>query len=308
MIGAKYSAALAPMASITRRKSKVDFNKIDWNAMWQEESGRSHFNDTIASKELWDKRADSFTRRINRVKEGEPRDKDDYISKMLDRIEVKPDWTVLDIGCGPGTLTIPLAQKAKSVTALDISSEMLKNLKLNAEKIGLGNILYLNSSWQDAFAGGQAVKHDVVVASRSLMGGDMKTALSYIITIASQAAYLTFPIIHLPFDFEVYKAIGRDEKKHPPYVYLVNMLYQMGVNANVEILYSKVVVQFSSVEDAIKHVEWRTNSFTPDEWKKLQAFLEKKFAEQKDSSVFTHEGKSVWALIWWRKETTRYSI
>ena len=92
------------------------------------------------SKELWDKRADNFTKRINRVKDGEPRDKDDYISKMLDRIEVKPGWTVLDIGCGPGTLTIPLAQKTKSVTALDISSEMLKNLKANAEKIGLDNI------------------------------------------------------------------------------------------------------------------------------------------------------------------------
>ena len=273
--------------------------------MWQEESGRSHFNDIVTSKELWDKRADSFTKRINRVKEGEPRDKDDYISKMLDRIEVKPDWTVLDIGCGPGTLTIPLAQKTKSVTALDISSEMLKNLKFNAEKIGLNNIIYLNSSWQDAFASGQAVKHDVVVASRSLMSGDMKTALSYIITIADRAAYLTFPIIHLPFDFEVYKAIGRDKKNHPPYIYLANMLYQMGVNANVEILYSKVVVRFSSVEDAIKHVQWRTDPFTPDEQKKLQAFLEEKFAAQKDSPVFTHEGKSVWALIWWRKENLR---
>ena len=179
-------------------------------------------------KDLWDKRADKFDKRINRVKDGEPRDKDDYISKMLDRIEVKPGWTVLDIGCGPGTLAIPLAQKAKSVTALDISSEMLKRLKINAEKSGLNNIQYLNSSWQDAFANGQVGSHDVVVASRSLMSGDMKEALSHIIAITGQAAYLTFPIVHLPFDWEVYKAIGREKKKHPPYIYILQYAFSDG--------------------------------------------------------------------------------
>ena len=280
----------------------MDFNKIDWNAMWQAESGSSHRKDNMSSKAQWDKRADKFDKRVNRVRDGEPRDKDDYISKMLDRIEVKPGWTVLDIGCGPGTLTVPLAQKAKSVTALDISSEMLKRLKINAEKIGLDNIQYLNSSWQDAFSGGQAGRHDVVVASRSLMSGDMQAALSHIKSIARQAAYLTFPIVHLPFDWEVYQAIGREKEKHPPYIYILNMLFQMGINANVEILYSKVKVQFESIEETVEDLQWRTDPFTPEEKVKLQEFLEKKFAGQKDAPVFTHEGKSQFALIWWRQE------
>ena len=134
------------------------------------------------------------------------------------------------------------------------------------------------------------------------MSGDMKEALSYIITITGRAAYLTFPIVHLPFDLEVYKAIGRDKKKHPPYIYILNMLFQMGIHANVEILYSKVKVQFPSIEEAMEDLQWRTDPFTPDEKVKLREFLERKFAEQKDSPVFTHEGKSQWALIWWRKE------
>jgi predicted TPR repeat methyltransferase len=280
----------------------MDFNKIDWNAMWQEETKHSHWENTMAQKELWDKRAESFDKRINRVMEGEPRDKDDYISKMFDRIEVKPGWTVLDIGCGPGTLAIPLAQKAKSVTGLDISTEMLKRLKMNAEKIGLDNIQYLNSSWQDAFNNGLVKSHDVVVASRSLMSGDMMAALSHVIKVARQAAYLTFPVVHLPFDFEVYKAIGRNKKKHPPFIYIYNMLFQMGIQANVEVLYSKVKVQFPSVEEAMDDLQWRTDPFTLDEKVKLRNFLEGKFAEQKDSPVFTHEGKSQWALVWWRKD------
>jgi SAM-dependent methyltransferase len=256
----------------------------------------------MSIKELWDKRADSFTKRINRVKDGDFGDKDDYISQMLDRIEVKPDWTVLDIGCGPGTLAIPMAQKAKSVTALDISPEMLKNLKASAARIGLDNIKYLNASWEDAFTGGQVAGHDVVVASRSLMSGNMQDALSHIIAVTRQAAYLTFPIVHLPLDWEAYKAIGREKNKHAPYIIILNMLFQMGVHANVEILYSKVKVQFPSIQEAMDDLQSHNDPFTPDEKAKLKEFLEMRFAGQPGAPPFTHEGKSQWALIWWRKE------
>lgn len=284
----------------------MDFDKIDWNAMWQEAVGFSHW-DNSSSKELWDKRADSFTKRINRVKDGEPRDKDDYISKMLDRIEVKPDWTVLDIGCGPGTLALPLAEKVKSITALDISPQMLKNLQVNADKAGLNNINYLNMSYQDAFKENKVGVHDVVVASRSMTSGDMAASLRHIIAITRQAAYITFPVVHLPFDFEVYQAISRTRKKHAPYIYVANMLYQMGVNANIEVLFSKVKVQFPSIEEAMDDLQWRTDPFTPEEKAKLRHFLEEQFAGQPDAPPFTHEGKSQWALIWWRKEN-RFSV
>ena len=80
------------------------------------------------------------------------------------------------------------------------------------------------------------------------------------------------------------------------------MLFQMGIRANVEVLYSEVKVQFLSVEEAMEDIEWRTDPFTLDEKAKLREFLERKFAEQKDAPVLTHEGKSQWALIWWRKE------
>jgi SAM-dependent methyltransferase len=280
----------------------MDFETIDWGAMWQAETGRFHWQDNISTKALWDKRADSFDKRINRVKEGEPRDKDDYISRLLDRIEVKPDWTVLDIGCGPGTLAIPLAQKAKSVTALDISTKMLERLKTNAEKKGLDNIQYINADWKEAFDAGKPGHHDVVVASRSLMSGDMQKALTYIVNIADKAAYLTFPVVHLPLDLAVYQAIGRGHKKHPPYIYLLNMLYQMGVNANVEVLFSKVKVQFHSIDEAVADLQWRTDTFTPDEKIKVQHSLVQNLAWDKATSSFIHEGKSQWALIWWRRE------
>jgi predicted TPR repeat methyltransferase len=283
-------------------ETNMDFDSIDWAALWQAESGHSNVQNNASAKALWEKRALHYDKTVNRVKEGQPRDKDDYISKMLDRIEVQPDWTVLDIGCGPGTLAIPLAQKAQSVTALDISSEMLKRLKDNAEKKGVDNIRYVNADWEEAFNAGQPGHHDVVVASRSLMSGDMHKALSYIVSIADKAAYLTFPVVHLPLDMAVYRAIGRGHKKHPPYIYLVNRLYQMGVNANVEILFSKVKVQFPGIDEAVADLQWRTDTFTPEEKAKVQQYLKQNLVWDKATSSFTHEGKSQWALIWWRQE------
>ena len=272
--------------------------------MWTEELSASHWSKSnLARKALWDQRAASFNRGVEQRTEGkESLGKDDYFFQMLERIEVKPEWSVLDIGCGPGTLAIPLAKKVRSVTALDISEEMLKHLKDNADKNGLKNINYLNSSWLDACANRQVEKHDVVVASRSLMFGDMQKSLSCIVSAARRAAYLTFPVIHLPFDWEVYQAIGREGKKHPPYIYIYNMLFQTGVQANVEILRCRIKVRFTSVEEAVKKLEWRTEPFTTEEKSRLTGFLEKKFSESKETGVLTHEGYSKWALIWWRKE------
>lgn len=41
------------------------------------------------------------------------------------RVELPPGGTILDIGCGLGRLTRPLARQAERVIALDVSSEML---------------------------------------------------------------------------------------------------------------------------------------------------------------------------------------
>jgi SAM-dependent methyltransferase len=280
----------------------MNFNSIDWNAMWKSETAGSHWQ-KASKKELWDKRAHKFNKKVSKFVTGENRDKEDYISKVLARIEIKPGWTVLDIGSGPGSLAIPLAKKAASVTALDISSEMLKYSKINADAAGVNNITFVNSSWEDATANKLVEKHDVVVASRSLTPVDINLTMSALDSIARQAVYITLPIIHLPFDWEAYRAIGRDgKKKRLPYVYVYNALYQMGITANVEILYSRVITRFKSIEEAIENLQWRTDPFTQDEKAKLTEFLEKKFSGQKGKPVFTHEGRSVWALIWWAKK------
>ncbi len=51
---------------------------------------------------------------------------------------------ILELACGTGRLTIPIAQKGLDVTGLDISEEMLKQARMKTKKLGL-NIEFIHA-------------------------------------------------------------------------------------------------------------------------------------------------------------------
>jgi ubiquinone/menaquinone biosynthesis C-methylase UbiE len=61
---------------------------------------------------------------------------------IVAHLDLKPGMRVLDVGCGPGRLTIPLAQAVAPgrVLALDLQAAMLDRARANAERAGLANI------------------------------------------------------------------------------------------------------------------------------------------------------------------------
>jgi len=69
-----------------------------------------------------------------------------YRADVLKRLELSPGMSVLDAGCGPGLLTVPLGQSVGPqgrVTALDIQPAMLELARAAAVKAGLDNITFL---------------------------------------------------------------------------------------------------------------------------------------------------------------------
>ena len=91
---------------------------IDWNAAWQAAKTQS----TLTERD-----ADFWTRKAPQFATGKHY-KSDYPEQFLKILEPCPDWSVLDVGCGSGTLAIPLADKVVSITALDFSEGMLNML------------------------------------------------------------------------------------------------------------------------------------------------------------------------------------
>lgn len=66
------------------------------------------------------------------------------LSLLDGRLENK---NVLDIGCGIGRISLPLARQGAKITGLDLSAAMLDRLRLNAKKLGLSrSVTCLNCS------------------------------------------------------------------------------------------------------------------------------------------------------------------
>jgi len=75
--------------------------------------------------------------------------------KALSLVEVTPGCHILDLACGPGTLTLKAAEKALSVKAIDFSEAMTEIVKMKAGEKGISNIEVLCCD-------GQALPYDDV--------------------------------------------------------------------------------------------------------------------------------------------------
>ena len=69
--------------------------------------------------------------------------------KTIQRLALDPGMNVLDAGCGPGRLTLPMAKKISpqgEVTALDMQEGMLLEAQKRAREAGLTNIRFLQAA------------------------------------------------------------------------------------------------------------------------------------------------------------------
>jgi ubiquinone/menaquinone biosynthesis C-methylase UbiE len=67
---------------------------------------------------------------------------------IIEHLELVPGMVVLDVGCGPGRVTIPAAIKIGTdgcVVAMDIQAGMLERVKQKARAARLDNIVFLHA-------------------------------------------------------------------------------------------------------------------------------------------------------------------
>ena len=122
-------------------------NVRNWIDCWKSSRGTPDPMSRLGSVELWNERADNFAKVLDPMKKQKRMDE---IFSLLDEIGFRVEGSrVLDIGCGPGAISIPLARAGAEVTSLDISYKALEYLKTNAEREGL-SIEPIETSWWTA--------------------------------------------------------------------------------------------------------------------------------------------------------------
>lgn len=270
----------------------MDFHDIDWNTLWQQSRQKKSWK--RKKKGDWDKRAAGFAKRNIGSS---------YVDEFLEMLRPQPEWSVLDVGSGPGTLSIPLASSVKQITALDFSANMLEVLNEQARDSQIDNLRTMQVAWEDDWEQAGVGIHDVAIASRSLAVQDLRAALEKLNAHADKAVFVTDRVGSGPMYPALFEAVGREFLAGPDYIFTVNILYQMGINANVNFVSADRNGPFATREEAEESLTWMVDDPTPDEEEKLQVFVDEHLRKLPEGT-WGIEGKPPvqWAVIWWEKD------
>jgi SAM-dependent methyltransferase len=134
-----------------------------WEAVWEEVRRDSTLKDSqVRHPDRWE----AFYDRVAPVWEdlwGRETKLGQKVAEALSTAGlVGPRDTVLELGCGPGTLALALARKGATVTALDQSAGMIACLKDRIGPGGLNSVLVEQGDWND-FCPPQ--RYDLVLAA-----------------------------------------------------------------------------------------------------------------------------------------------
>jgi SAM-dependent methyltransferase len=275
-------------------KQRVRPEDIDWGEMWREKQKHLDQNKNNDSREEhWDTIASLYQLWAEH---------DEYPTRLLQRIQMQRDWTVLDIGCGTGAIAISAAIRAKRVTALDISTKMLEILKTEAARRYLVNIQYIHREWELIRVGTDIKPHDVVIASRSIAKTrDVRESLRKIDQAARKFAYVTaWGGENGDFIRDFKTALNRVDQNPPDDLYVYNILRQMGIHPNVEQIECRNTVRYSDLDQAL--LSYRVLfRLTPDEENTALGFLKNHLILRNDGTCETPETRIIWSLFWWQK-------
>lgn len=179
--------------------------------------------------------------------------------------------------------------------ALDYSKEMLNTLHKNAQEQKLNNIHLLNVSWYDSW---EKVPHaDIVIASRSMEVVDMKEALQKLHDKAKKRVYISYKVGGSFLSDEILHAMQKEVIKKPDYIYVVNVLYQMGIHAKVDFVQSEGrSTIYNSLEEFIQSVSWSIGELSHEEIQRLSHFYTDKIQYEKKGIDYV-----TWAVISWQK-------
>ncbi|QLH74546.1 MAG: hypothetical protein HPY73_03200 [Methanomassiliicoccales archaeon] len=260
---------------------------VDWDQLWEldmQSTGRTRLRDI----KLWDGLA-------WKVDDGQLSGLNDA---QLDLVG-HGHRSIIEIGPGRGRLTIPLAKRCELLTAVEPSATMRSRLMTDCARQGINNIHLLAKRWEDIIVGEDLVPHELVLASYSMFMSDLSEQLKKMDEASLRSVYIFVPAEQrIPED--VQRAIyGRNVTTGlSEHTILFNALYELGIEANVQILHHKTMAFYESIDKATNDLAWFYN--IPDErktalYKHLEAVM-----IQKDGGFYLERTRKV-GVVWWKK-------
>ncbi len=262
-------------------------NDVDWAGYWRERLEGKKNKD-------WDKAAPGFFKRTR---------KDDYNDALFDMLILDENDTVLDVGCGEGSITVPLSKKVKTVIGLDSSPKMIEYLERRAKDENADNIKTILKPIEE-------IKYeeigdvDVVVCSRSLNGiMPIEEVLAELNKIANKYVFITiFGPENKKIEKDFEKELEKQTEDFPDYNYFFNILFNMGIYANVQRFDLNNYREYDSIDEAMDNGKFRLDLYSSEEKEHLRKYLKRILTyDEKSGKYYNVKDKADWIMVWWKK-------
>ena len=262
-------------------------NDVDWIGFWAERLS------TKVDKD-WDKAAPGFFKRTK---------KEDYQTALFDKLILDENDVVLDVGCGEGSVTIPIAKRVKNVIGVDSSPKMLEFLEKRVNENNITNIETILKPIEE-ISYDDIGDVDVVVCSRSLNGIiPIDEVLLELDRIANKYVFITiFGPENKKIEKDFDRELGIKTEDFPDYNYFFNILYNMGIYANVERFDLNNYREYDSIDDAVDNGKFRLDLYSDEEKELLKEYLERILTyDEKTGKYYNVKDKADWIMVWWKK-------
>ncbi|MDR0901121.1 MAG: methyltransferase domain-containing protein [Methanobrevibacter sp.] len=263
---------------------------VDWEKAWADEVGPI-------------KREKKWTKDTPKIHFEKIAIKYEFHEKLIQKLILDKNDTVLDLGSGEGAVTSLIAEKVKSVTALDSSSMMLDLLQQRIDSSNIDNIDIVEMDIEDATVDNVG-SYDVVVASRSFMGiHEIKDTIIHINEIANKYVFLiVFGRNNWILEKKFFKSIGKKYPDFAPYNYLFNLLVSLGIYPNIENFDLVGNKTYDDLEDAYVRMKWKMEELTEEEIEKIKPFIKENLHKNPEDGKYENPtDKADFVLMWWKK-------
>lgn len=277
-----------------------EWGTIDWNQVWKERLSlhlKCRQEQECAQIYTGREKAEQYWTNVRKQM--------DRYQPVLEHLTVREGTRILDIGGGPGTLAIPLAQKGARVTVVEPAEGMVSVLRQNITEMNLDGITPIQSRWEDIATRDLPGRYEIVLACFSLGMPDIRDSIRRMERVCDGTVLLVWFSGLTPWDlmmadlWPILKGGRYIPGPKGDLLYLV--LDQMGISPRVRSIPLAYADEYPDIRQAALDIRERIGRISDQQEPVIRNWLSDHAKHNGDRVVLT--GTLTITLFWWEPGT-----